>query len=239
MVIKKLHLPGTRYQYIAGEYYLKMDGADATKCNELKRACLDKNIEILVGYFEKDEISLTREQLDGSFSSYALEIGDYTYHFPVLPYKQMNATNHLPKILGAAVYVMTIAGGEEGKEADKLRRDTLAVYLDMWEIALLDGARELLQKETKNYFGKEEKLFVSDQIGPGFYGMEVRALLDIAKQLDSEQIGVTIGNGMLSPAKSCGGIFLAFEGEKYTVSENPCAYCYAKETSCEFCNAKL
>ena len=133
----------------------------------------------------------------------------------------------LDQIRGA--YVFFIYAGDIYLE-DKPIMDQLLV--DLWGTAFVDSTRayfkELLVKEAN----------LSEEFGPGFFGMDVRQMTELTKLVDPNKIGIEVRDtGIIIPQKSCGGIYLAVE-EGYVPLDTACADCIGTFKSCSFCNLK-
>lgn len=106
------------------------------------------------------------------------------------------------------------------------------VYIaDSWQTAILDGTREYLQEYLQSQWGG----YVTDAIGPGFFGMEGETVADFAKALDCQKIGITLmESGMMMPVKSVVGLFLILR-EDYALPSRDCASCVGNHSGCNFC----
>jgi uncharacterized 2Fe-2S/4Fe-4S cluster protein (DUF4445 family) len=131
------------------------------------------------------------------------------------------------KVKGAYVYVIT--AGDFALEDSPIMDQLLA---DIWGTAFTDAAREQLQSKLS------EEEFLSNGFGPGFYGMDVKQMADIAGLVDPEKIGVQVrSSSILVPLKSCAGIFFVMDEEFQLVSLE-CEDCRGTVTSCSLCNIK-
>ena len=106
------------------------------------------------------------------------------------------------------------------------------LLIDMWGTAFVDSIRK--------HFGEmlAEESNLSEEFGPGFYGMDVRQMIDLTKLTDPKKIGIEVRKtGIILPQKSCGGIYLAVE-DGYVPLDTACADCIGTFSSCSYCNLK-
>lgn len=112
------------------------------------------------------------------------------------------------------------------------------LYLDMWETAFLDSARDVLREsilQTEALPGGKP-LFLRET-GPGFYGMPLEEAAKLAALLETGRIGVSLGEGFtLRPEKSCLGLYLVLDRD--FVPEAACASCLGNDRGCDFCQRK-
>ena len=128
------------------------------------------------------------------------------------------------QVKGAYLYALT-AGDFDFKNENITNR----LYLDIWGTAFTDAARELLEKELN------DRDMISDEFGPGFYGMPVREMIKIDRLLKFEDIGVRfVDNKILSPVKSCCGIYFRVTGD-YKKLDSECLECQSSAKSCVLC----
>lgn len=168
--------------------------------------------QAIVSYFEKPIISGGRIQL-----------GEETLYCQALEQVEPEG------LKGAFVYGLTIGELVEDSEEALLR-----LMVDFWGTAYVDGARYKLREHLQS---KQEmiKLFLSDELGPGFFGMGMSNVWKFAKLIDLSQIGIELGNkGMMFPEKSALGLFLLSEYEPITFGEK-CIYCRGNEQGCRIC----
>ncbi|MCR5034533.1 MAG: ASKHA domain-containing protein [Clostridia bacterium] len=131
------------------------------------------------------------------------------------------------QIKGAYVYF--IYAGDYYLEDEPIMNQLLA---DMWGTAFVDATRA----DFGRVLGQEANL--SDEFGPGFFGMDVGQMNELAKLVDPSLIGVEIREtGVLLPLKSCGGLYLAVE-DGYIPLDSACMDCKGTLKSCSYCNLK-
>ncbi len=103
------------------------------------------------------------------------------------------------------------------------------LYADIWGTAFTDASRILL----KNRLEQEAEL--SDSFGPGFYGMDVSAMRQMAELIDFEALDIQLRNSrIMLPLKSCAGIYFSVN-ENYREINQSCQDCLGTYTSCRFC----
>ena len=106
------------------------------------------------------------------------------------------------------------------------------LFADMWGTAFVDA--------TRWYFGSilKQEACLSEEFGPGFFGMDVRTMNQLAQLTDPSKIGIEVREtGVLLPLKSCGGVYLSVE-EGYVPLDNACLDCKGTLKSCSYCNLK-
>jgi len=126
---------------------------------------------------------------------------------------------------GACIYILT-AGDFDMDDRPVLEQ----VYAYIWGTAFTDAAREYLKHEILGY----KK--VSDAFGPGFYGMDMTQMQDLAALADAHQIGVDVKqSGLLVPLKSCAGIYFEVTDD-YRKMKKECGDCWGNPSGCSMCN---
>lgn len=103
------------------------------------------------------------------------------------------------------------------------------VYADIWGSAFTDAVRALIKKEL------EQGCRISENFGPGFYGMSTRALGKMQQILDFQALGIEVrSNNIMIPLKSCAGMFFRVS-ERYKTIGAACEACYGNQASCKLC----
>ena len=140
-----------------------------------------------------------------------------------------NAFEQIGKEQIRGAYAWFIFAGEYRLEERPVMDQLLA---DMWGTAFADAARKYCR------LALEKEAHLSDEFGPGFYGMDLRQMKDLAKLADPSLIGIEVReNGILVPLKSCGGLYLEV-GEGYAALDKACADCKGAAAGCGFCSIK-
>ena len=168
--------------------------------------------QAIITYFEKPTISGRRIQL-----------GEEALFCQALEQVKPNS------VKAAFVYGLTL--GELGEDSEEA---LLRLMVDFWGTAYVDAARYKIREQI-GARGKEENLILSDELGPGFFGMGMSNVWKFSKLIDLSKIGIQLGNkGMMFPEKSALGLFLLSEGEAITFEEK-CLYCKGNEEGCKIC----
>jgi hypothetical protein len=125
-------------------------------------------------------------------------------------------------------------------------------YADTYGTAYVDAARECLKlellksaKDKKEYKQRilnstncKRDLFISESIGPGFYGIELSEMQKYFTALDASIIEVMTNDyNVMIPSKSCVGLFVIADDSKF-FPDYDCISCSTKETNCIFCMHK-
>lgn len=110
-------------------------------------------------------------------------------------------------------------------------------YFDVSGTACVDAARDFIRE--KIIFAEKQKncgneIFVSDSLGPGFYGMKIEEVEKFFNILDCQSIGVSLSeSGVIIPKKSCVGFFMVTKN-KYFMKKD-CQSCVGNKNGCIFC----
>ena len=105
------------------------------------------------------------------------------------------------------------------------------VIADLWANAYLQAAISLFRDYLEKQYGK-----LSDQFGPGLYGMSEGSARRLARLADMREIGISLNErGIMAPTKSCCGLFFIVKGE-YKNPGTECLYCKGKTTECAGCS---
>jgi hypothetical protein len=104
-------------------------------------------------------------------------------------------------------------------------------YADLWENAYVEAAlcalRPVLAARVDGV--------LSDSFGPGYYGMEVEEMKNLARVLDFGKIGAEVlETGTIKPSKSCAGIFFAVR-DATRMPADACRDCIGDKAGCAFC----
>jgi len=130
-------------------------------------------------------------------------------------------------IKGAYLYALT-AGEYDFKEETIVNR----LYADFWGTAFTDAARILVSREL----GKNDQ--VSDNFGPGFFGMNTDEMIKVDKLLDFKSIGVEFRNNkVMVPVKSCAGLFFSVTAG-YEKLHSACRDCIGSVQNCKLCKQR-
>jgi len=130
------------------------------------------------------------------------------------------------KVKGALIYFLTIGSFQDNEKImEKLMED-------FWQTAYVDSARKRFYLDMKEKIGN---LHLSEELGPGFFGMSVESVNRFNKLLDSERIGIDVNpKGFMKPEKSVAGLFIVTENEPVTFPQK-CLFCKGNEKGCAYC----
>lgn len=150
-----------------------------------------------------------------------------------------NYFEQIPADAIEGVYFYMLTAGECYFSSEENIMDFL--YADIWGTNYVDAGIQLLTEKIKEdmedrFPGRE--LFLSDEFGPGYFGMPVIESKKFFELLDAEQIGVWVkDSGLMIPQKSCAGFYLVFNrpGMK---AEPECMRCRGNAAGCQFCAVK-
>lgn len=141
-----------------------------------------------------------------------------------------NAFALIPReqVYGAFVHLVT--AGEYYLDGEPIMNQ---LFADLWGSAFTEAGRILLLSRL------EGERALSEEFGPGFYGMESIQMKDLAGLLDAGAIGVeTRATGILVPVKSCGGISFRV-GDGYLRLSAECADCRGNRSGCAQCSVRI
>lgn len=101
---------------------------------------------------------------------------------------------------------------------------------DLWGTSFVDVIRSKVLTMLR------EKARISEEFGPGFYGMDICAMHQLIQLADASRIGIHLNNsGMLIPEKACG--ILCFEvSDDYNLVSSACKGCLGTSSNCYLCN---
>lgn len=153
-----------------------------------------------------------------------------------------NYFEQIPQDAVEGVYFYMLTAGECYFSSEENIMDFL--YADIWGTNYVDAGIELLTKkieaDMRTRFSDRE-VFLSDEFGPGYFGMPVIESKKFFKIMDAEQIGVWVKeSGLMIPQKSCAGFYLVFNRPGIK-AEAECMRCRGNAAGCNFCaiRAKL
>ncbi len=127
---------------------------------------------------------------------------------------------------GLFIYALTV--GDYRTSSDDIME---VLYVDMWGNAYVDAARNMM----KNVL--EEGYNLSDNFGPGFYGMNPKQMKEIEGLLDFAEMGMKVNtSGIIDPVKSCGGIYFVVN-DIYVNPDIKCRSCMGNRMNCKLCQA--
>ena len=93
---------------------------------------------------------------------------------------------------------------------------------------------EIIREDLSAQF-PDRTLYLSDEFGPGYFGMPVSESKKFFKILDAESIGVWVKeSGLMIPQKSCTGFYLVYNRPDIK-PEPECMRCRGNAAGCRFC----
>lgn len=109
-------------------------------------------------------------------------------------------------------------------------------FEDIWQTAYLyagcDILKEMIIEDTV-----EEKVYLTDSFGPGYFGMGADALGGIFRLLDTGLLGIRLTpEGCISPLKSCTGFFISGT-KQLDIPLKDCADCRGSGKMCMYCKS--
>ena len=132
------------------------------------------------------------------------------------------------QVHGAFVHLVT--AGEYYLDGEPIMNQ---LFADLWGSAFTEAGRRILLSRL------EGEGTLSEEFGPGFYGMESIQMKEVGKILDTGLIGVEVReSGILVPIKSCGGISFRV-GDGYLRLSTECADCRGNRSGCNQCSVRI
>ncbi len=161
-----------------------------------------------------------------------ITIGDAVLH--------CNYFARIPKEYIEGVYVYMLTVGECLFESEDKIMEFL--FADIWGNSYVDAGIEALKEDyvipdMKKRFSDKD-VMLSEELGPGYFGMFVGQTREFEKILDCEAIGVKVKeSGMMIPQKSCAGLFFVLNHE---IEKEPgCMRCMGNPKGCDFCEINM
>lgn len=137
---------------------------------------------------------------------------------------------HTAQIRGACVFFLY--AGEYELEDQPATEQVLA---DLWGTAFTDAARQCFRDMLEEYVSNDGGK-LSEAFGPGFYGMPVNQMKELACLADPTRIGLHVHeNGLLVPLKACAGLYF-FVSPDYLPLRPACQECIGTKGGCRYCN---
>lgn len=107
--------------------------------------------------------------------------------------------------------------------------------------ACMDLARNMILENCRKYTyqeqGKQDSIWTTKILGPGYYGMPLEEGRKLHRLLNGERIGVTYQGTMMTPLRSSIGFAFSYEAEQQVVI-SPCDYCMAAVKECNYCGGR-
>ena len=147
-----------------------------------------------------------------------LSVGGETFDCPAFELIDPGA------VTGVYAYVLT-AGDFTFPQLDM----TDQVLADIWGTSLTEAVKDEMIRELGN---------VSDNFGPGLYGMDLERIFQMTTLTDFGAAGVTLGeSGVMDPVKSYSGLLFRVT-DRYTPIAATCQDCSGNVMSCRLCSKR-
>lgn len=151
-----------------------------------------------------------------------------------------NYFTRIPEEYVEGMYIYMLTVGECLFESEDKIMEFL--FADIWGNSYVDSGIEALREDhvvpdmNERFPGKG--FILSEEFGPGYYGMFVGRTREFEKILDCGSIGVKVkDSGMMIPQKSCAGLFFVLNHE--LEKEPACMRCMGNSKGCDFCEINM
>lgn len=139
---------------------------------------------------------------------------------------------------GVYLYLLTAGQWTPTEETGIMER----VYLDIWGSNYVDAGINLLRKklmlDLQQKFKSHRDLYLSEEIGPGYFGMPITEINKFFQLMDGELIGVQRENsGVIIPEKTCIGLYIILNDHEIK-AEPKCTRCQGNLAGCNVCKIK-
>lgn len=150
-----------------------------------------------------------------------------------------NYFQQIPEDAIEGVYFYMLTAGECYFSSEENIMDFL--YADIWGTNYVDAGIRLLtekiEEDMRNRF-PGRSMYLSDEFGPGYFGMPVIESKKFFEILQADEIGVRVkDSGLMIPQKSCDGFYLVFNRPGLK-AEPECMRCLGNAAGCQFCAVK-
>lgn len=151
-----------------------------------------------------------------------------------------NYFKQIPDRAVSGIYFYLLTVGECYFSSEENIMDFL--YADIWGTNYVDAGIEILKEkleaDIKNKAGNENRAFLSEEFGPGYFGMPVIESRKFFQVLNGEEIGVRVKeNGLMIPQKTCTGLYFILNNPDIK-AEPECLRCNGNSSGCNFCKVK-
>lgn len=169
-------------------------------------------LNVLISEYEKTCVDGTKILLDGELFT-------------------CDALSQIPAEEIERIYIYLLTVGELTlSDASVLNR----VYYDIWQNSYIDVGQETLRQYLQGLSCNADK-FVSDNFGPGYFGMDISQLEQFFAILEGEKICIKLlDSGFMSPSKTYAGFFLVTNSRQDFVG-NDCEHCMSSGKTCMYC----
>lgn len=151
-----------------------------------------------------------------------------------------NYFGQIPEEAVEGMYLYMLTSGECLFSSEEQIMDFL--YADIWGTNYVDAGIDAFKEDyilpdMAERFSKPGKpVFLSEEFGPGYFGMPVIETKKFVSLLDSDAIGVRVKeSGLMIPQKSCAGLFLVYNRDDLK-AEPGCVKCLGNSQGCAFCS---
>ena len=148
----------------------------------------------------------------------------------------------IPEECVEGIYFYMLTAGECYFSSEENIMDFL--YADIWGTNYVDAGIELMTDKLKEDMEKRfegRQVYLSEEFGPGYFGMPVIESKKFFRVLDADAIGVWVkDSGLMIPQKTCAGLYLVLNRPGIK-AEPECMRCHGNASGCQFCavRAKL
>ena len=135
------------------------------------------------------------------------------------------------------IYFYMLTAGECYFSSEENIMDFL--YADIWGTNYVDAGIEVLTRDyiredmKKRFAGREA--YMSEEFGPGYFGMPVIETKKFFEILDGSMIQVRVKeSGLMIPQKTCAGLYFVLNRTDIK-AEPECMRCHGNKAGCQFC----
>lgn len=151
-----------------------------------------------------------------------------------------NYFEQIPKETVEGIYFYMLSVGECHFSSEENIMDFL--YADIWGSSYVDAGIDLLKAELiadmKERLGNNQELYLSEEFGPGYFGMPVIESKKFFQILDGDSIDVWVkDSGLMIPQKTCAGLYIVLNTPEVK-AEPECLRCHGNTAGCKFCKIK-
>lgn len=151
-----------------------------------------------------------------------------------------NYFQQIPEITVEGIYFYMLTVGECYFSSEENIMDFL--YADIWGTNYVDAGIEILrgklQEDMKNRMTDKSHVHLSEEFGPGYFGMPVIESKKFFEILNGEEIGVWVKeSGLMIPQKTCTGCYFILNDPNIK-AESECMRCNGNSSGCDFCKIK-
>ncbi len=151
-----------------------------------------------------------------------------------------NYFDRIPReaVEGVYFYLLTAGACPSPREEDIME----SLYADIWGTSYVEAGLQLLREQhlkrdmAERFPGRQ--VCLSEEFGPGYFGMSVIETKRFFSILDAAAIGVSVqDSGLMIPQKTCTGLYLVYNRTDLK-AEPGCIRCLGSTGGCRFCAIK-